>query len=292
MNSINRMVSCGESKTVKLIGISEKEKAMNGAPEGALYEVSVTERDEELPALASESDALASLREALLAYPSSQVWADKFEAVVTIRRCQHYFPGVFQDSSLLYGSVEAILDSLAALRSTSAKNALLGLKTLVRQPAMQEEALVDRVASSLGNRLASAGPRFLQDFALAVAEEAAKRLAMAPFVTALTKFLAHRSGEVVRKAASLIVSSITQEISKHPSERSLEAVLSSGFRALADCLTTVVHPPTLQSACLAMRKLRDLLGEDKEAAFSRLCQEEVPDESKRKTVLRLMGQNS
>jgi hypothetical protein len=269
------------AKTVKVIGISENEKQMNGAPEGALYEVTVCEDDAALPSFSDLNTASQQLQEAVRIYQTTEVWADKFEAVVSFRRCAHHFPASLSDSTLFQAVLAAVLDSITALRSTSAKNALLCLRTLLTFPLAQEVAAAEKISAGTLNRLSVSGPKFLVDFAYSVAEIVAKLYTPAIYIPQASKFLTHRNSEVVRKTGTLIVMNVRQLLDKSPSDLDCALLLS----ALADCMLKVTNQGVVQMGIAAALQMKRLVGED---AFA-VCVSNL-GEARAKSVDRLISQ--
>lgn len=267
------------SKTVKIIGVSDAEKKMNGAPVGALYEVTVCE-DTALQAYANDEEALSQLQMALETYKSSEVWADKFEAITTMRRCARHFPQLLDQRTRFVECLDAALDGISSLRSTTVKNALLSLKTLISNAWAKEAEEASRITTSMANRLASAGPKFLIDFAFTVAELAAASLPCEYFVPAMQKFLSHRSLEIQRKAGVLIAASVDRV-----KEQMTEELVIKVIAALVECATKVTNQMVQQKSAALLLAMKQLSGD----RWNDIVLSQISDESQRKGLERALG---
>jgi hypothetical protein len=129
---------------VKKIIINEEEKAMNGAPEGELYDV-ILLNDSELPQITLSLNQ-AMIMDCFSLYftlESKEGWAKQYEVVTFLRQLlYHHLKEVcdcFQEITLRQEFIRLCLkvfsDSLLSLRSSNIRNALFAIR-LFFQPAV------------------------------------------------------------------------------------------------------------------------------------------------------------
>lgn len=233
-------------KLVKVIALNAAEKAMNGAPDGDLYEVTVTE-DEDLPAFSSSEAASQAAAQALEAYSSAAaVWAHRFEAVLTYRRLiVQFHPSASPSSSALPEAATGhILEELASLRSTSAKNALLAVQRLL--PSADDSTAV-RLLLGLGNRLFMSGPKFLGDLVFGILHKSSSTIRPCQFLCLRALLVKGKNAESIRKIASLLLGNLTAA-----GTVLTPAELPAALEALADCMLRVSNQTIISGATKLM----------------------------------------
>ena len=105
------------------IELSEEEKAMNGAPEGELFQVTVFSRAELNTGTAIDASTELSTVVVPALTANEEAWNVMFDALTSLRRILVYHPEVVT-SATIEGLVPGIEKSIRSLRSVLAKNAI------------------------------------------------------------------------------------------------------------------------------------------------------------------------
>jgi hypothetical protein len=134
---------------IKKMIINEEEKAMNGAPEGELYDV-ILLSDSELPRITSplSQTMIMDCFSLYFTLESKEGWAKQFEIVTFLRQLLYHHVqdvyGLFQEVSLrkefIRLSMKVVYDSLISLRSSNIRNALFAIR-LFFQPCTYQRLL-------------------------------------------------------------------------------------------------------------------------------------------------------
>jgi hypothetical protein len=134
---------------IKKMIINEEEKAMNGAPEGELYDV-ILLNDSELPQITSplSQTMIMDCFSLYFTLESKEGWAKQFEIVTFLRQLLYHHVqdvyGLFKEVSLrkefIRLCMKVVYDSLVSLRSSNIRNALFAIR-LFFQPSTYQSLL-------------------------------------------------------------------------------------------------------------------------------------------------------
>ena len=190
--------SLGLKKTIE---ISKKERQMNGAPEGELFDSTVVDDDDLLPCHAP----LKELQRMVLSHQRSSVWADQFAAIEFFRRIAlHHADVLVADPCLLGYVVEAGVEASRSIRSSTTRNGILCLRAVLRScPDHAMAIYAEDIFSVLFHRI-GAGPRFIADLADQVCTEGSARLSSGIVVTAIGPSTTHKNATASGKAVYLL----------------------------------------------------------------------------------------
>ncbi len=207
--TLNKSDSVAPQKDLKKVFISVEEKLMNGAPEGELYDVIVLEDHQLLP-LASEATATEELLKVLQLFSSAgALWAEKFEAIVMLRRILYHHANAIRSGVHLLAMIDCISDQILSLRSSNVRNALmcvkLTAKVLDQDLWSQETAL--KLFTALLNKCGS-GPKFLCDAAFECCRSTSNSCPMPLFLTVVQPFIVHKNSEISARAIETLVQKI------------------------------------------------------------------------------------
>lgn len=262
LNTIQVQVSPSK-KDVKKVNISNEEKAMNGAPEGDLYDVVLLE-DSALNAFEDAASAETEFKKQLSSYANTTVWAEKYEAITIFRRIVIHHPSLLTEANTLKTMLSCILDSIASLRSSNVRNGLLALKKashVCEQIWCADNA--NSIFQSLLNKSGN-GPKFLCDAAFEAAQCAAQKCPINLLIPSIQSFVNHKNIEVSCKAIMLQCQSVTQ-LSTEFLQKQHEAsstLLTNILTAL--CLSlSAKKAQGKEKAKEALRFIKQALGEDK-----------------------------
>lgn len=154
------------SNTKKLI-MTDTEKAMDGAPQGEIFDVTVMMNEDIAPSTNPKEElelALKSMSD------TSTAWAERHSAIESARRIVlHHISELVANPSSLPVIIKATIDSVASLRSSTSRNAILCLGLIIESQTIIELS-IDQLISiliSLMNRTA-VGPKFVADSAYSV----------------------------------------------------------------------------------------------------------------------------
>lgn len=254
----------GESEAKK-IRISEQEMQMNGAPEGDLFDITVRS-DAELLQLPAISDPADTLREVLCR--SSEVWADQFNDVETIRRI------ALQDGSFITSDsqkcVELALIAANSLRSCHIRNGLLCLHNLYSLPGLRDThpEELPRLLTTLLTK-STTGPRFMMDIASNTLNTVAQAYSMGGLVDALRQHLTHRNAEVSTRSIVLITSAM---------KKNTQAITTEHLDVLHDCLTNAKRPAARDAVKQCLVFIRTTIGaEPLESLLNKLTPNKIRD---------------
>lgn len=199
------------SAVSKKLEISSDERTMNGAPEGTLYDITVQENNYLLPYESSsiaENESLQAIR----AYAISEVWADKYVLVETMRRTIiHHYSSISLD--LLISILSAGLSEIESLRSCSVRNGLLLLEscfTTVNDVSIEisnNNSLFGNIIRILMNKISS-GPRFLCDKATITLKTILNIVEAEIIIEAMLPITEHKNLEISSKAIYFIAESV------------------------------------------------------------------------------------
>lgn len=120
--------SLGLSQTKKL-AMTDAEKAMDGAPQGEIFDVTVAYDENIAPSNDPDEEiklALACLGDA------DAPWADKHSAVESMRRLMlHHSSDIINTPGCIAVIISAAVDAVASLRSSTSRNAILCLNQFI-----------------------------------------------------------------------------------------------------------------------------------------------------------------
>ena len=222
-NSKKRASSPTSKVEAKKLKISADEAHMNGAPEGDLYDVTVTE-DANLPHLddgsnsscASNSNSNSNtihviekqLRETLASVTDdSASWADRFTAVELVRRVTlsaKHRSIIIDDCVILLACLESCLHAVSSLRSCSVRNGLLALSALVRHiPAVMEKSESTLLVRCI-LKLVDTGPKFIVESATKLVLDTITGMDPLVAIAALAPTTQHKSAQVSNLSCELL----------------------------------------------------------------------------------------
>ena len=120
--------SLGLSQTKKL-AMTDAEKAMDGAPQGEIFDVTVAYDENIAPSTDPDEEiriALSCLGDA------NSVWADKHSAIESMRRLMlHHSTDIINTPGCIAVIIDAAVDATASLRSSTSRNAILCLNQFI-----------------------------------------------------------------------------------------------------------------------------------------------------------------
>lgn len=251
-------------KDVKKVSISSEEKAMNGAPEGDLYDVVLLE-DSALFAFESSEKAAEELSKQLAAFPATTVWAEKYEIITTFRRIVLHHNILLADTATLKSVVNCVLDSIASLRSSNVRNGLLCLRKAAH--CCEQIWSVDNslaIFNSLLNKSGN-GPKFLCDTAFETAQCATEKCPIERLIPALQPFLTHKNMEVSCKAIQLLTQSIQQLTTAFLQQLHQSCSSNTKLTDMLSCLSAALNAKKAlgkEKAKEALRHIKEALGAD------------------------------
>mmetsp|Transcript_34612 Transcript_34612/g.78240 ORF Transcript_34612/g.78240 Transcript_34612/m.78240 type:complete len:373 (+) Transcript_34612:89-1207(+) len=187
-----------------LIAISEEEKAMNGAPEGELFVVTVLPREElALDSTGSPAEELEKVViPALTASSGDTPWNVEFDAITALRRILVHHSAVVT-STVIETLIPGMEKSARSLRSVLAKNAIFCINDLFLKSSLElnlSQKSVDALSFALLDSCASNAPKAIRAAALSALDQAAltgPHLKLAP---ALASRSSHKNKDVQEKA--------------------------------------------------------------------------------------------
>jgi hypothetical protein len=210
---------------VKKIQISEDEKLMNGAPEGDLFEMVVFE-DGELWPFASDAEAVNEVGSSCKKHSESTVWADKYEAVVVMRRVLlHHTEVISRSMCHLTSVVAAAVADADSLRSCRVRNGIMCLRTLLTQCSSSLSntgvitassssachAAVNHINSIVNSLLAKTGggPKFILELSLnTLLNAAVPNLEPTALISCLFTSVEHRNADLAANAILAAVGAV------------------------------------------------------------------------------------
>jgi hypothetical protein len=204
LNTLSVVVS-PSAKDVRKVCLSLEEKAMNGAPEGDLYDVVLLEDNQLLP-FADESMAQTELSKALSQYNTTSIWAEKYEVVTTLRRVISHHSNCILDGNHMQALVTCALDQVSSLRSSNVRNGLMCLQKAaqVYQERLWSESSSQLIFTALLNKTGS-GPKFLCDAAFESCRASSESCSISLLVSAIHPMISHKNIEVSAKSVEILV---------------------------------------------------------------------------------------
>ena len=193
----------------KKMKISADEMSMNGAPAGDLYDVQVLLDSEILP-FDSTKVAKSSLETAFALKRESSSWADMFAAVEVIRRVTLHHPEIISRDCLLRVALEAAIDAISSLRSSTIRNGIAcirGLASLNLQPDSIREIIQVLICRT------SSGPKFICKEASKVLSEVIKKFPPLLCIEGVSNSTNNRNNDISCKAFMIISESAERFIS-------------------------------------------------------------------------------
>lgn len=272
----------GHHSEVKKIQISEDEKQMNGAPEGDLFEMVVFE-DSELWPFANDVEAADELGKGISKHKGSSVWAEKYEALVVMRRVLlHHTDIVDSDAQHLTGVVAAAVEDVDSLRSCRVRNGIICLRTLVSTCSVgltlfNTAALSSSSSSSSASSMSligsvtncllaktGGGPRFISELALnTLLNSAVPHLEPLLLVSCLAPSVGHRNAELASSAILAMVGCV-RRIDVSVLASSSEECMAS-LRDLCQGLSLALNakrPKAKEEARTTFRSISATVGEE------------------------------
>jgi hypothetical protein len=204
LNTLSVAVS-PSAKDVKKVCLSLEEKAMNGAPEGDLYDVVLLDDNQLLP-FSDESMAQTELSKALSQYNTTSIWAEKYEVVTTLRRVISHHSNCILDGNHMQALVTCALDQVSSLRSSNVRNGLMCLQKAaqVYQERLWSESSSQLIFTALLNKTGS-GPKFLCDAAFESCRASSESCSISLLFSAIYPMISHKNIEVSAKSVEILV---------------------------------------------------------------------------------------
>lgn len=179
--------------TKKTIELSQMERSMKGAPEGEIFDSTVLEDTDLTPSTFPEDDLQHLLHSHAL---SSSRWADQFAAIEGFRKLALHHPYLLDRDPCTMGYVvDASVAAARSIRSSTARNGILCLRTLLLSCAPSSAAVFAAdMFLALLHRVGN-GPRFITQLAEEVVVAAAARLPVDDVLGAVTIATAHKNAD-------------------------------------------------------------------------------------------------
>lgn len=188
------ILSTSKVSVCKKFDISEAEKAMDGAPQGEIFDVTVLQ-DASLAPSANPEDELQNALKFLSNTQSS--WAEQHSAVESMRRL------MLHNSSLISSRPDAIniivsssAGYISSLRSSTARNAILCISLLIESKErfqLSEEHLNTSVTALMQRTVA--GPKFVVDSAFDIIMRSTHFIPFSTLFRILRPFSTHKNAD-------------------------------------------------------------------------------------------------
>ena len=190
------------SQTKKL-SMTDAEKAMDGAPQGEIFDVTVAFDEEIAPSESPKEEIHAAL---LCLSNSESTWADKHSAVESMRRMMlHHSSEIIDTPGCIALIITAAVEAVASLRSSTSRNAILCLKQFIESQERFNLSTdqISAIILSLMNRTAI-GPKFVAECAYAVCDNAINFVNFLDLFEILKPISWHKNADTSSKSYTLI----------------------------------------------------------------------------------------
>jgi len=193
------IVSANKVSICKKLDLSEAEKAMDGAPQGEIFDVSVLQDFSLVPSACPEEELDQALK--LLLEPAAS-WAEKHSAIESMRRL------MLHNSSLISSRLDVIdivvtasVDYISSLRSSTAYNSILCISLILenKEKFQLSDENINTSLTSLMQRTV-AGPKFVIDSAYSTIKRSVLHLSFSLLFHILRPFSVHKNADTVSRA--------------------------------------------------------------------------------------------
>jgi hypothetical protein len=188
--------------STKKMKITDDEKAMDGAPQGDIFDVTVM-TDE---SILTSPNPLKELQLALNYLQTQSSWAEKYSAIESMRRIfLHHSSEVISNVETINIAINAAIESVPSLRSSISRNSIFFLKLLISENKKFElnGTQLSNMLSSLMNRT-SCGPKFVCDSAYLVISGAIELLTFGIIFNSIKIFAHHKNADTSNKSFIIV----------------------------------------------------------------------------------------